>query len=245
MTGLEQILVALLCCTTLLSTVLGQKYAAERLEEWNRKVFAQQQQKHKSDQSEKEVHAVVPLLDILHYDPWLKVLPSKKIIQIIDSLIVVEIVLVFAEWNHIGSFWLLWAVLMLLRQLFFCVTILPKCALHPSKPHYQKMNALEILWEYATMKDPHTGHDNDLMFSGHTMFLTLFANHMWILYRPWWDAYPLVLYLVIFFHLVIFISIIVTRCHYTIDVLVAFFITQAMMTWTSGFLYVTKNNLPY
>ncbi len=158
----------------------------------------------------------IPLPDILHTDR----LNLSKYYKYTDILINVNFILLFFFFNkNIDKFLFLMSANYVARAISFSSTILPKCGNMKDKDNNRSCTS--ILMDYITLKDTHTGHNNDLLFSGHVSFCTLFnlycrrfgyvsnrtSNIMWVI------------------NIINSLMIILTRCHYSIDVIYAYITT--------------------
>lgn len=172
----------------------------------------------------------IPLPDWLHYEGW-KWLSDLRYIAWTDWLLKFELVLVVALWEKLDVFLVYMSVLWTLRALLFSATILPKCSFVPRKEHYEQSSVWEIMWLTVSGQDPHSGHENDLMFSGHVAFWCMTALHLnalgWTTLSPYLNA----------LHVVASVWVIVTRCHYTIDVFFAWVTTDWLFSKTNSYLY--------
>lgn len=155
----------------------------------------------------------IPLYDHLHFDR-----KYVKFYTISDYFIYFYISTLFYYNSEITKFLNLLSIIYLLRTLSFTITILPKCGLMPDKTN---KSALSILYNYASMKDRHTGHNNDLLFSGHTAFMFLYY-----LYLSHFNFIPVNLQYILFIvNLLLSILNILSRCHYSICILYAYITT--------------------
>jgi len=109
----------------------------------------------------------------------------------------------------------------MIRPFFFASTILPRPSITPKKREYSNLPIWKIVLKYILLIDRNPGYDNDLIFSGHTSFLTVFVLHLWT-----FGTYSI--YINIGVTIINFISsiiIVMNRNHYTICNLVAYLIS--------------------
>lgn len=156
------------------------------------------------------------LVDFFHCES----LDFSEYYMVSDYFIMSGIFLLFTTFNSFWSSFLYdLSLIYMLRTLSFSLTILPKCGKMKDKDNNR--TCAQILWDYASFKDRHTGHNNDLLFSGHTAFMTLYCLHVSYFYPEY-----------VYFN---FICAILTgglsvwnvfsRCHYSIDILYALITT--------------------
>lgn len=238
----QWVVVAALCIATVISTIAGQQYAAKRMREWYQQLWAANEQvvvkpERTHQHHYRDTSNMTSLFDLFHIN-WNNDSAHKaRLISFIDRILIVELAVVFAQPAYAVPFWTLWSLLMLVRLVCFCVTILPKCSTMPSKPHYEHMNVMQIMWQYAVGNDPHTGHENDLMFSGHAMVFALCMHHWTQTGLLSFALQPVPFVLVLLTQLFCSFGIIVTRCHYTIDVIMAWIVTGYAFNCLSPHLY--------
>jgi hypothetical protein len=163
------------------------------------------------------VHNIVhlPLIDIFHNEQFKFM---SKYYNLSDYTILPCVVLLCYFNERVNTFLWVQGVINLLRCISFSITILPKPGLHGHKD--PSRNLWQITWDYFSFKDKHVGFNNDLMFSGHVSLLVSVCIHMTYFY-PAWIILNIVLWLIT---LVTSFLIIVSRCHYTIDVIYAYII---------------------
>lgn len=158
----------------------------------------------------------IPLPDILHTDS----LNFSKYYKITDIPINIYVFLLIFVFNkHIPKFLWMMSLNYFLRALSFSMTTLPKCGIMIDKDNNRSCS--KILLDYVTLKDTHIGHNNDLLPSGHVTFSSLFvfyANR----YEYLSPLHNKILWAI---NIINSIFIILTRCHYSIDVLYAYVVS--------------------
>jgi hypothetical protein len=122
--------------------------------------------------------AAPPLSDRLHRPEWAWAAAHYKLCDALAPSLVplmVASAVLWGGWAEVAAY--LWAqgALFAARPLFFWPTTLPNCSPLAPKPGYNERSPLAVLWDYATLRDPHHGHQHDLVFSGHTSSLFLHA----------------------------------------------------------------------
>jgi hypothetical protein len=124
-------------------------------------------------------------------------------------------VVVFFFNEHLSTYFTLLGVMYYTRIFPFSFTILPKPGLMTHKNVGKSIFGL--IKDNFTGKDVHTGFNNDLMFSGHTGILLMTSMYMSYFYPTY-----------ILLNIAMWIStigasflIIISRCHYTVDVQMA------------------------
>ena len=158
----------------------------------------------------------VPLPDILHTPR----LDLSSIYKITDIPINVYIFLLVFKFNkHLSKFLWTMSLIYFVRALSFSVTTLPKCGKMKDKDNTRSCSA--ILRDYITLKDTHIGHNNDLLPSGHVCFSTLFVLYT----QKYGYLTPTTNRMVWVVNIVNSILIILSRCHYSIDVFYAYVLT--------------------
>ncbi len=158
------------------------------------------------------------LPDILHTDS----LNYHKYYKWGDVSLQICILSLFYFNEYIDKFLILMSMIYIIRGISFSITILPKCGKMIDKDNTR--SCTQIFIDYATLKDNHTGHNNDLLFSGHVSFMFLFCLYITYFYKLYENS------MIIFlsYWLLLFVSsigVIITRCHYSIDVLYAYITT--------------------
>ena len=106
-----------------------------------------------------------------------------------------------------------------MRTISFTITILPKCGKMPDKDNSR--SCYQILKDYATFQDTHTGHNNDLLFSGHTAFMTLYCLYV----SHYYPEYLVISSMSWILNIGLSILNIMSRCHYSIDIFYALITT--------------------
>ena len=104
------------------------------------------------------------------------------------------------------------------RIFTFSLTILPKPGLMANKD--PTTSILDLFKNKFSGKDPHTGFNNDLIFSGHTGILVMTCMYMSYFYPLY------VLLNVCMWTITVLTSllIITSRCHYSVDVQIAYIV---------------------
>lgn len=169
--------------------------------------------------SSKKKNSNIPLPDILHIDS----LNLSNIYRITDIPINVYIILLLFKYNKHGPkfLWLISATYFL-RALSFSMTTLPKC--HNINDKDDTKSCFSILKDYITLKDTHIGHNNDLLPSGHVSFATIF-----ILYLQNYERVNNRIATIIWItNILNSILIILSRCHYSIDVFYAYILSYTV-----------------
>ena len=169
----------------------------------------------------------IPLPDILHTNK----LDLSKIYRITDIPINVYIFLLIFRFNkHIPKLFWLMAITYFIRALSFSMTILPKCGKMKDKDNSRSCS--QIIKDYITMKDTHIGHNNDLLPSGHVCFSTMF-----VLYARKYGYISSKTSMIIWFvNIINSVLIILSRCHYSIDVFYAYIITYTIYKHLINFI---------
>lgn len=163
-----------------------------------------------------------PLIDILHIDK----LDISKYYQMTDIIITLYIALLLYYHQQIHVFFIRLALIQILRAISFSITILPKCSKNPDKDN--ERTCTQILLDYFTLKDPHTGHNNDLLFSGHASFSFL----IWLYFYEGNTFSPQILFSLLLINIINSFLIVISRCHYSIDVFHAYPITYMVHDFT-------------
>jgi hypothetical protein len=156
-----------------------------------------------------------PLQDVLHFSDFF--LKYYNISDYVIGFYIISLILFFN--NHIDVFLYQLSILYLIRSLSFSITLLPKCGKMADKS--DNTGSFKILFQYITLKDTHTGHNNDLLFSGHSMFMLLYVLHL----SKFYDIHILIKAIL---HIVsgsMSLLNIVSRCHYSVDILYAYITT--------------------
>ena len=154
-----------------------------------------------------------PLYDHLHQS-------SKylKFYNVSDYFIFSYILSLFYFNNNLPQFLNLLSIIYLLRTFSFTITILPKCGKMKDKTD---KSAVNILYNYITLKDRHSGYNNDLLYSGHSAFM-----HLYFLYLNHYNCISDNKKMIVFsINLILSILNILSRCHYSIDILFAYITT--------------------
>ncbi len=162
----------------------------------------------------------IPLFDHCHSDSNLWITEYYTVADIF--MIIYWVLLIFLYNDFLKDLLYILGTLYYLRTLLFTITVLPKCGKMADKDCSRTVS--KIIFDYITLQDKHTGFNNDLLFSGHTMFSTLFSLYV-TRNRLVFDI-PLYLIFLIWI-LNIFLSLlnIFSRCHYSIDIIVAYIAT--------------------
>lgn len=181
-------------------------------------------QKHSSNRKNKNV----PLPDILHTDN-LDFSPYYKLTGVPINLY--TFLLIFYFNKHIEKFLYMLTFMYTIRAISFSLTILPKCGKMNDKDNTRSCS--QILFDYVTMRDPHIGHNNDLLFSGHVGFVCLFNLYV---YHFGYVGYETNAFMW-FINFINSIFIILTRCHYSIDVLYSYIVTYLIYDKCCVFLF--------
>merc|ERR1711916_209848 len=150
----------------------------------------------------------------------------------------VFIVVYLAAWKHPDQFckaltrmWVSQSALYVTRSFTISTTRLPVTDNHCRYAREEIPNfLLNTLHGLATMGLANV-HCGDLLFSGHSIMLTLFVQ----LVHTYFPAYRKLNWLSTFCTLMSFFLIVATRSHYTVDVVVGWFVT--MCTWKLVPLY--------
>lgn len=155
----------------------------------------------------------IPLFDHLH-----KNMNYIKFYNISDYFIYCYILSLFYFNFHICKFLNLLSLIYLIRTFSFTITILPKCGKIKDKT---ETNSFKILYNYLSLKDRHSGYNNDLLFSGHTSFM-----HLYYLYLTYFKYISNTNSIILFtINFLLSLLNIVSRCHYSIDILYAYITT--------------------
>lgn len=170
----------------------------------------------------------IALPDILHINK-LDVSRFYKATDVMMNLYI--FLLVFKFNNHLPKFLWMVSVLYIVRALSFSMTILPKCGKMPDKDNNRTSS--KILLDYITLKDTHIGHNNDLLPSGHVSFSTLFLFYI----GKYKYVSPRILRLMWCIHVINSFFIIISRCHYSIDVFYAYILTQTVYNSMKKFIF--------
>lgn len=156
-----------------------------------------------------------PLQDILHFsDIFLK---YYTISDYVISFYIANLVLFFNK--HIDIFLYQLSILYLLRSISFSITLLPKCGKMADKN--DNTGSFKILYQYLTLKDTHTGHNNDLLFSGHSTFMLLTTLYI----SRFYDIHIIIKIILHTINICMSLLNILSRCHYSIDILYAYITT--------------------
>jgi hypothetical protein len=157
----------------------------------------------------------IPLIDVFHTEE-LKFM--SKYYNVADYLIGPYLLLIMYFNTYLNAFFIVQTIINVLRCISFSLTILPKPGLMENKN--PKRSLYEITWAYFSMKDKHVGFNNDLLFSGHVSLLVTVSLYMSYFYSSF-----IILNIILWITTVSFSMIIIlSRCHYTIDVLYAYII---------------------
>lgn len=159
-----------------------------------------------------------PLVDHLHFTD--KLVPYYYLNDYVVKFFIV-IGLFFFSRSQISEFIVLYSILLTIRTISFMLTILPHCQpiTFPKKNYNTSIS--KIMWNYITCTDTHFGSQGDLFPSGHTLFTTLFS--MMISY---YNIFPkIVEYFIWGISICSSILLILSKCHYSIDVLYGYILT--------------------
>ena len=167
------------------------------------------------------------LPDLVHkfsdYLKELNIIDFTRYYTVSDFFIIKSIfTLIFVYNTHLMSFLFDLSIIYLLRTISFTLTILPKCGQMRDKDNNR--SCVNILLDYLFFKDLHTGHNNDLLFSGHTAFMTLYCLHFSRFYVTGFFTY-LYSYQIWLVNIVLSLINILSKCHYSIDVFYAYIVT--------------------
>lgn len=155
----------------------------------------------------------IPLFDHLH-----KNMDYIKFYNVSDYFIYFYILSLFYFNSNISKFLNLLSIIYLIRTFSFTITILPKCGKIKDKT---ETNSIKMLYNYLTLKDRHSGYNNDLLFSGHTSFM-----HLYYLYLRHFNYISNGTSMILFsINLLLSLLNILSRCHYSIDILYAYITT--------------------
>lgn len=158
----------------------------------------------------------IPLPDFLHIDS----LDLSKLYKLTDIPINVYIVLLLFCFNtRLPKFFWMMGLTYFIRSLSFSMTILPKCGKMIDKDNSR--SCLQILKDYVTLKDTHIGHNNDLLPSGHVCFSVIFSLYSGR-YGYLSRNKSILLWTV---NILNSLMIVLTRCHYSIDVFYAYILS--------------------
>lgn len=158
----------------------------------------------------------ISLPDILHTES----LNFSKYYKLTDIPINIYVLLLIFRFNkHIPKFLWMMSLNYFIRALSFSMTTLPKCGKMIDKDNSRSCSM--ILKDYITFKDTHIGHNNDLLPSGHVSFSAMFAFYA----NRYGYLSPLHNKILWSVNIINSIFIILTRCHYSIDVLYAYIIS--------------------
>jgi hypothetical protein len=161
----------------------------------------------------------IPLPDILHVDS----LNFSRYYKLTNIVINVYLFLLIFRFNkHIPKFLWMMSMNYFIRALSFSMTILPKCGSMIDKDSTRTCS--QILKDYITLKDTHIGHNNDLLPSGHVSFsviFVLYANKYGYLSHRYNNIFWLI-------NILNSIFIILTRCHYSIDIFYAYVLSYVI-----------------
>jgi hypothetical protein len=159
-----------------------------------------------------------PLQDILHRPELLFLIKYYNISDYVIGFYITTLVLFFNNYIHIFLYQL--SILYLLRSISFSITLLPKCGKMKDKDNTR--SSFRMLFDYLILRDTHTGHNNDLLFSGHSCFMLLYTLHVGKYY-----TFPpqTIIYLLHIVNGIMSMLNIVSRCHYSIDILYAYITT--------------------
>lgn len=166
-----------------------------------------------------KVHTIphAPLIDVLHTDSLRFMHKYYTVSDYLINGMVAIVVLFFNE--HLSTYFTLLGVMYYTRIFTFSFTILPKPGLMTHKNVEESIFGL--IKNNFTGKDVHTGFNNDLIFSGHTGILSMTSMYMTYFYPTH-----------ILLNTAMWLStigasflIIISRCHYTVDVQLAYVVT--------------------
>ena len=156
------------------------------------------------------------LRDILHTPD----LDFSKYYKITDIPINIFLFLLIFRYNkNLHKFLFIMAINYIIRAISFSITILPKCGVTKDKDNTRSCTSM--LLDYVTLKDTHIGHNQDLLFSGHASFSLLFSLYISYIEKVKGKTKN-VIWLITLLNS---IGIIITRCHYSIDVYYAYIVT--------------------
>lgn len=157
-----------------------------------------------------------PLPDILHT----RRLNYSKYYKLTDIPINIYVFLLIFSFNrHVPKFLWMMSITYFVRALSFSMTTLPKCGMMVDKDNNRSCS--KILLDYVSLKDTHMGHNNDLLPSGHVCFSALFVMYA----NRYGYLSPLHNKILWSVNILNSIFIILTRCHYSIDVMYAYVIS--------------------
>jgi hypothetical protein len=166
----------------------------------------------------------VALKDVLH----INCLDYSSYYQLTDIPMSTYIILLAYFHENVYVFFIQLGIIQYLRAFSFSMTILPKCSKNEDKDNTRSCS--RILFDYITLRDTHTGHNNDLLFSGHVSFIFLFWLYMGHFH---YNIYLQVLIGIV--NIINSFATIVTRCHYSIDVFYAYVMTYLVFENTINF----------
>lgn len=167
----------------------------------------------------------IPLPDIIHKyfsNEWLCV--NYKYSDIYMNILLI-ITLIFYNKN-IHKFINILSILYTIRSISFSLTVLPKCSY--SKPIDINKSSINILIDFVTGRQS-MRMNNDLLPSGHTLVMWSCVKHILYNYPKFNNLYLFnIKYKTILNLLTILNSvyIIVCKCHYSIDVLWGYILTD-------------------
>lgn len=169
-----------------------------------------------------------PLLDLLHHPDLIFMVKYYTVSDYVIYFYIASLILFFNQYLYVFVYQL--SFIYLFRSISFSITILPKCGKMKDKDNNR--SSFQILYDYLSLSDKHTGHNNDLLFSGHSSFMLLY-----VLYLSYFSVIPLpIVYLLHFINFILSILNILSRCHYSIDVLYAYIVTIFIFQNTIGYL---------
>ena len=120
--------------------------------------------------------------------------------------------------GNLPTFLNLLSIIYFIRTFSFTITILPKPGKMKNKTD---TSVVSILYKYITLKDKHTGYNNDLLFSGHTSFM-----HLYYLYLTHFNYIsPTNGKILFIINLLLSLLNVLSRCHYSICILFAYITT--------------------
>lgn len=168
-----------------------------------------------------------PLADILH----LECLNISKYYKVTDIVVNLYGIMLFFKFNkRIDIFLNILAITYLARLISFSVTILPKCG--SMKDKKDDTSCLKIMYNYLTLKYKHIGHNNDLLPIGHVCFMNIFYMYV----KKYESIHPSFKKVIFYTNIVNSILIVLSRCHYSIDIYYGYMLSFLVFSRYTYFL---------
>lgn len=155
----------------------------------------------------------------------------SKYYQIGDLFIGLYVgILIFFYNERLDIFLYILTILYLFRTFSFTVTLLPKCGTMPDKD--MTRSSKQILMDYILFKDTHFGARIDMLPSGHCTVLTLIVLHI----SKYNDPHHYVKIGFWILNCMLYTLTVISKCHYTIDVVFAYITTVFVYQNMVGYL---------